>query len=95
MKHVASKKLPWNQIVESTRRGPAKYSPGTSIEALERRVWAEGRATTNGRSWKVMEFADDIGASGGQASRWIRVEESSGTIHGHPITQAEYLRLIR
>jgi len=94
-KHVASTRLPWDQVVQATRSGPAKYRPGIAIEVLERQVWGEGRAVTNGRSWKVMEFADEIGASGGKASRWVRVEESAGTIHGHPITQVEFWNLTR
>ncbi|MEZ4361924.1 MAG: hypothetical protein R3B48_17165 [Kofleriaceae bacterium] len=94
-KHVSKGSTPWSKIVEGTKSGPAKYSPGTNIEALERSVWDKGRAATNGRSWKVMEFADDIGASGGHPSRWVRVEESAGVIHGHPITKAEYLKLLR
>jgi hypothetical protein len=94
-KHVAKSGVPWKQIVESTTSGPAKYKPGTAVEALERKVWAEGTAATNGRQWKVMEFPDEIGASGGSSSRWVRVEESGGTIHGHPITLKEFLRLTR
>jgi hypothetical protein len=41
-----------------------------------------------------MAFDGIIGASAGQESRWVRVEQSSNTIHGHPITQHEYERLI-
>jgi hypothetical protein len=94
-KHVPKSGVPWRQIIQNTASGPAKYKPGIAIEALERKVWAEGTAATNGRPWKVMEFADEIGASGGSSSRWVRVEESGGTIHGHPITLAEFLKLTR
>lgn len=94
-KHIAKSGVPWRQIVQSTEFGPAKYRPGTAIEALERKVWTEGTAATNGRPWKVMEFADEIGASGGSSSYWVRVEESGGTIHGHPITRAEFRKLTR
>lgn len=94
-KHVASPRAPWSKVVSDTKTGPAKYLPGTKVEALEREVWANGRPVTNGKPWKVMEFPEEVGASGGQTSRWVRVEESAGTIHGHPITEAEYLRLTR
>jgi hypothetical protein len=39
------------------------------------------------------EFPHEVGASSGQSSRWVRVEESGGTIHGHPITQQEFQKL--
>ena len=94
-KHVASGSTPWSRIVEGTRRGPAKYRPGTAIEALERQVWSTGRPTTNGRNWRVMEFGSEIGASEGASSNWVLVEESAGTIHGRPISQAEFARLTR
>jgi hypothetical protein len=81
--------------VASTKDGPAKYLPKTAIEALERMVWKSGTAVTNGKPWKVMEFTAEIGASGGKPSFWISVEESAGTIHGHPITETEYLKLTK
>lgn len=94
-KHAASPKIPWSKVVKGTITGPAKYKPGTLIEALEQKVWAQGRAVTSGKPWKVMEFAEEVGASGGKGSRWVRVEESAGTIHGHPITEAEFKKLIK
>ena len=93
-KHFAPPNRNWKEIVRSTRSGPAKYLPNTDIEALERRVWKEGTPTTNGRDWRVIDMGETVGASGGRESRWIRVEYSGGTIHGHPITQQEYQRLI-
>ena len=92
-KHFASAKLSWAEIVLTTARGPAKYLPDTDVEALERDVWRNGMSTTNGRPWKVKEFREIVGASAGHESRWVRVEESNHTIHGHPITQQEYERL--
>jgi len=92
-KHFASTKLVWAEIVPATARGPAKYRPSIDVETLERDVWRNGMPTTNGRPWKVMAFREIIGASAGNESRWVRVEESSNTIHGHPITQQEYERL--
>jgi uncharacterized Zn-binding protein involved in type VI secretion/8-oxo-dGTP pyrophosphatase MutT (NUDIX family) len=95
-KHVASTKVAWSKIVEGTATGPARYKPGTDVEALERQVWEEtGTDVTNGRPWKVQEFPDEIGASEGKPSRWIRVENSGNTIHGHPISEAEYLKLTK
>ncbi|HLO65574.1 MAG TPA: hemagglutinin repeat-containing protein [Holophaga sp.] len=93
-KHIASANVPWAKIVDATRSGPAKYLPGTNIEALERMIWSEG-TKVEGKAWRVMEFAKDVGASRGKPSRWVRVEESAGTIHGHPITEAEFHGLSR
>jgi RHS repeat-associated protein len=94
-KHVAtpSKKVPWSHIVKSTQNGPAKYLPGTNIEALERMVHAEGQAVTNGKPWKVMDMGKVIGASEGRETSFVRVEESAGTIHGHPISKEEFKKL--
>jgi hypothetical protein len=92
-KHFASTKLSWTETVRATARGPAKYLPAIDVEGLEREVWRNGIPTTNGRPWKVMEFRDIIGASAGNESRWVRVEQSRNTIHGHPITQQAYERL--
>jgi hypothetical protein len=93
-KHFSSTKLSWGEVVRATARGPAKYLPEIDVEALERYVWRNGISATNGRTWKVMAFDGIIGASAGQESRWVRVEQNSNTIHGHPITQHEYERLI-
>lgn len=87
--------MDWPDIVKTTRSGPAKYFPGTDVEALEREIWKNGKPVTNGKTWKVQEFDQAIGASNGKASRWIRVEYSGNTIHGHPITQEEYRKLLK
>jgi RHS repeat-associated protein len=94
-KHIASKKAPWKTVVETTKNGPAKYIPGTDIESLERMVWHNGSPVTNGRTWKVMEFDRVIGASEGIESKWIRVEMSANTIHGHPISLNEFKKLTK
>jgi hypothetical protein len=42
---------------------------------------------------KYAEFTGEIGASGGKSSRWVRVEQTSGNvIHGHPVTEQEFLK---
>jgi hypothetical protein len=94
-KHGASSRTLWSTVVKGTKTGAAKYLPGTSIEALERLAWAQGTPVTTGKPWKVMEFSAEIGASGGKSSRWVRIEESAGTIHGHPITLEEFQKLKR
>ena len=94
-KHVAPKNKSWNDIIKSTKSGAAKYKPGENIENLERDVWKTGQSVTNGKPWKVKDLGREIGASEGKSSQWMRVEMSSNTIHGHPISKAEFMRLIK
>ena len=94
-KHFAPKNMSWKNVVKSTKSGPAKYLKGAEIEALERMVWKNGTDVTNGKTWKVMEFDEVIGASLGKETKYMRVEFSSGTIHGHPITKSEYNKLLK
>lgn len=94
-KHFPQKNLSWSAIVKSTKNGPAKYIKGINIESFERTAWQQGTKVTNGKTWRVMKFDKIIGASGGVETQYMRVEMSAGTIHGHPITRAEYLSLIK
>ena len=94
-KHFPQSNMAWKEIVKSSKNGPAKYTPGTNIEKLERIVWEKGTPVTNGKTWKVMKFNDVIGASAGAETNYIRVEFSGGTIHGHPITKVEYNKLLK
>jgi RHS repeat-associated protein len=97
-KHVPPKNASWKDIVSSTKTGAAKYIPGTSIETIERAVWATGtKVSTGGKNttWKVAELPGVIGASEGKETSFIRIECSQGVIHGHPISQKEYLKLIK
>jgi RHS repeat-associated protein len=93
-KHIVSARVAWADVIKSTLRGPAKYRPGINVEELERRVWQQGLRVTNGKSWKVMDVGQDIGASAGSPSNWVRVELSGDTLHGHPITFDEFTRLL-
>lgn len=92
-KHTPSTLIPWRTVIAGTRVGPAKYRPGIAIEMLEREVYKNGKPTTNGKPWKVMEFPHCIGASHGKLSCWVRIELSAGVIHGHPISEQEFRRL--
>ncbi|MBQ6568541.1 MAG: hypothetical protein IJL80_15965 [Treponema sp.] len=39
-------------------------------------------------------FDNVIGASNGKETRFMRIENSNGTIHGHPISEVEYKKLL-
>jgi hypothetical protein len=93
--HVASKHLSWKDVVKNTRHGKAKYIHGTNVEQLERFAWENGKPTTNGRPWKVLDCEKIIGASEGIETQYMRIECSSNTIHGHPISPAEYRYLLK
>ena len=41
-KHFPQSNMTWKEIVKSSKNGPAKYTPGTNIEKLERMVWEKG-----------------------------------------------------
>ena len=94
-KHFPSSKLGVKELVESTKKGPAKYMPNVNVEDLERMVWQKGIPVSNGKTWKVMAFDEVIGASEGKATKYVRVEMSANTIHGHPITVNEYKKLTK
>ena len=97
-KHVSppvNKNRSWQDVVKTTQRGPAKYLPGTNIEALERKAWDAGTKVTTGKTWKVYDAGEIIGASEGKETRYMRVELSANTIHGHPITPAEFKKLTK
>ncbi len=95
-KHFPEKNKSWKEIVASTKSGPAKYSQEIeSIEAFEREAWNSGIPVTNGKNWKVKKYDYIIGASNGKETQYVRIENSGGTNHGHPITEAEYKKLLR
>ncbi len=94
-KHFPSKNTAWKDIVKSTKKGPAKYANSIKdIEKFEREAWNTGTNVVTGKNWRVKEFENIIGASGGKETRYIRIENSNGTIHGHPITENEYRKLL-
>lgn len=96
-RHIADKGVEWSDIVKSTKgnKNKAKYLPGSPVELLERYVWAHGTPVTSGRTWKVMAFDHFIGACDGKEVKWMRVEFSGGTIHGHPISLEEFRKLTK
>ncbi|MGF6401756.1 RHS repeat-associated protein [Pseudomonas frederiksbergensis] len=94
-KHSPSKNMTWKETINSTKSGPAKYKQGVDIERMEREAYKNGVPATNGKPWKIREYETVIGASEGKPSRWIRLELSARTIHGHPISEIEFRRLTK
>ena len=95
-KHFPNKNMKWGEIVKSTKSGPAKYSPEIkNVQEFERDAWNTGIPVTNGKSWKVKSYGSVIGAASGKETKYVRIEMSAGTIQGHPISESEYLKLIK
>lgn len=105
-KHVPQRGMSWRDIVKSTegRDAIARYHPnvkdGMGIEALEREAWetgtpviADSRNAT--KIWKVKKFNFTCGACCGEETPYVRIEYSSGFIHGHPITETYYNQLLK
>ncbi|MFC1894875.1 hypothetical protein ACFLYH_02905 [Candidatus Dependentiae bacterium] len=101
-KHVPPKGISWKKIVESTaNKGKAKYHPNlrNHIEHFEREAWETGTIVltpqNSNKTWKVKAFDFVCGASEGKETKYIRIECSSGVIHGHPIAEREYKKLLK
>jgi hypothetical protein len=58
-------------------------------------AWDNGTPVTSGKTWKVYKADHIVGAKQGIETPYIRVELSSNTIHGHPITPQEFFDLVR
>lgn len=96
-KHAPSSKTPWKKIVESTKNGPAKFAKEVDIDKVTREAWDNGSAVNNGKSWKVYDAGETVGASSGKETQYMRVEltESTGELHSSPITQQQYDKLTK
>ena len=88
--------MSWKQVIKTTKSGPAKYHTSIeNIEAFEREAWSTGIAVTNGKNWRVKKYDTIIGATEGKETYYTRIECSANTIHGHPISKAEYNKLLK
>ena len=45
--------------------------------------------------WKGKAYNEVIEATGGKEIRYIRIENSTNTIHGHPNTESKHFKLLR
>ncbi len=98
-KHIASRRFTRKQIRNGTQNGPAKYylTSGREVKEFELKAWKQGIPIRSNPNFKVVEHPEVIGAKFGRDSRWQRLEydETSNTIHGHPITKEEFQRYMR
>jgi len=97
--------MSWRDIVKSTTKGgAARYNPNMGlnkasiVEKLERFAWKTGTSVTldkPNKIWKIKKLDYICGAYDGKETPYMRVEFCSGFIHGHPITEAEYIKLLK
>ena len=74
------------------------YYRGVDIRDLETRAAADGVEVPSGKPatlYKVYAAERAVGASEGEESRWVRVEDTNGDFHGHPISQRRYEEYMR
>lgn len=84
-KHHSPKNKLWKDVIDSTKKGAAKFKQSADIASIDHDVWETGTPTTNGKNWKVKEFDSIQGAYKGKETSWVVTKESQGTIHSHPI----------
>jgi len=100
-KHVAPPRFrsaPLHEIDKQTARGRSLYYPTIQSREVEERVLHEGvyvRSRKPATIYKVKQFDQDVGASSGLPSRWVKIEITNGQYHGRPITQVEFDRLMK
>ncbi len=95
-KHRPPKNVGWKEIMKSTKHGAALYKPSIDIKQLELHAWQHGqKVTTPGKNWKVFKCDRIIGANSGKETCYIRVECSANVVHGHPISESNYLRYLK
>jgi hypothetical protein len=102
-KHFPNPNLPWERIVKGTggKRGFAKYHPRLTRAMVERleldtldeeghEIIPHPKPNTRMFWREIRELGFAVGASAGQETSYIYVEyNSSGTVHGRPITWDE------
>lgn len=105
-KHVPKSNWDEDDLLDYSSGGkPALYHPKLSdpsnnyrrLEEFERKAWETGievDASGKGVRYKIVKYDKPIGASEGKKSYWLRIEltgsEASPSIHGHPITEAQF-----
>ena len=75
----------------------AQYLPGINNAKLERKALLKGLwiHRSNGAIWSIYKFDKPVGYDGGKPTNWIRAEVSSGTFHGHPMSEQRVQKYIR
>lgn len=93
-KHIKAKTI--DEAIKLSSKGleNAQYIPGINRVNLEKHALVKmkgfyksfSEGGKKGTIYKFVKFQDDIGFDGGKGTKWLRVEWSSGSYHGHPIS---------
>ena len=75
----------------------AQYMPGVNNAKLEKKALLKGLwiHRGNGALWSIYKFDKPVGYDGGKPTNWIRAEVSSGTFHGHPMSEQRVQKYIK
>ncbi len=75
----------------------AQYMPGVNNAKLERKALLKGLwiQRPSGGIWSIYKFDKPVGYDGGKPTHWIRAEVSSGTFHGHPMSEQRVKKYVR
>jgi hypothetical protein len=73
----------------------SRYYREHPVEHIEKQVIQLGVYVQSHKAHKILkihEFPEFVGASSGEASRWVKVEITNDEFHGRPITADEFRR---
>jgi hypothetical protein len=99
-KHIRAKTIQEAKDLSSKGLENAQYMPGIKRESLEKHALVSMKGyyksfSEGGKKstvYKFVKFEDDIGFDGGKETKWLRVEWSSDSYHGHPISSKRLLQ---
>lgn len=80
----------------SSNGGNAQYLPELSNGGLEMMALQKGFVIEHGGGYHAFaEFDQTIGYDNGEETSWIRAELTSGTYHGHPMSESRLPQAVR
>ena len=99
-KHIRARTIQEAKDLSSKGLENAQYMPGIKRESLEKHALVSMKGhyksfSEGGKKstvYKFVKFQDDIGFDGGKETKWLRVEWSSDSYHGHPISSKRLLQ---
>lgn len=93
-RHIPPPNLSWKEIIKITQHGTARYHPKVKIRELELHAWKNG-IPVRGKNYKIFKMDKIIGANEGKETMFMRVECSANTVHGHPISELDYMGYLK
>src|SRR5438270_2095321 len=87
---LKARERPLSEIHQLTVRSRSLYYPEVDPKAVEETALRHGVYVSSPKPntvYKVSEFPNEIGASNGEPSKWVKVESTNAVFHGRPITE--------